>query len=188
MSAFEFEQVGGGVMTKLTAITLSADAASFDIQNILQVYSHLRLILKARSARASQTEDNCCMRFNGDSGTNYETQYVQHFGTTNSANEYLAQNSFGGSGVASPGDFPAASSPSGAAAHIIIDIMDYAGTTWRKTYTSMCSATLTDSANGQRLWMSSGEWRSTAAITRIQIFPANANLVAGSKIWLYGIL
>lgn len=164
--------------------TLGSAQANFDVTSIPGSYKHLRLVLQGRSTRAAQTEDPIKMLFNNDTGANYDEQYQQNFATSTLAAENIGGSAFGG-GTPKPGTLPAASSPAGAAASVIIDVPNYAGTTFRKQYMSMCSGPLDDSGNGQRLWFASGEWRSTAAITRITIAPVNANFDTGSRLTVY---
>jgi hypothetical protein len=178
---------GIGVYDLLSDTTLGAPAASFDIQNISQSYKHLRLILVSRSARAAQTEDPITLIFNNDSGNNYDYVAFQFFGTdsgtaTASRDEQIAGASF------RPGTQPAASSAAGAHGETTIDIANYAATVFRKGFVSHCSAKLDDASGSMRNYSCAGEWRSTAAITRVTFATANAqNFITGSRLSIYGL-
>lgn len=152
------------------------------ISPISQAYVDLWLYVMARtdSASASQT---LLLRFNNDSGTNYDTQVGLTSGVTNLALESFAQS------AAMPGILPglAATDPTGALVCSMY-IPLYAGTTFQKT--ARQSGTLkTGTASGNlmitnvALW-----WRSTAAITRIDLYPAGGKFVPGSRIRLLGVL
>jgi hypothetical protein len=53
----------------------------------------------------------------------------------------------------------------------------------RCNYTDIWGATSSQLETGQ--WQ--GFWRSTSAITRVTIFPSGSELVAGSRITIYGM-
>lgn len=173
---------GGGAVELIDDQTLGSDTATIDFTSISGSYKHLRLIVQARSTRAAQTEDNVFFTFNADTGNNYDSQLLQVRGTGTAISEALAGANSGVVMIV-----PAASSPAGSASSFVIEIPNYAGTTFNKSFTCHGSAPLTDSANGMRLESSAGEWRSTAAITRITLDLVNGNFLAGSRATLYGI-
>lgn len=174
---------GSGAMTQIYDLTLGSDTASFDVTSIAGSYSHLHLRLTCRSTRSGNTEDALTMRFNNDSGSNYDYQDSQTYATSyGTPEEGIATSSF-----AKVGNMPAADSPSGNAGQQVIDINDYAGTTFHKLFTTHSGAALTASSSGMRDWSSAGHWRSTSAITRITLAPANGNFLTGSRLTIYGI-
>lgn len=169
--------------------TLTGVAASFDVSALPQGYNDLIIVLVCRSDRAASSEDTLLMRFNGDSGANYDQVQTQVYAAGNynagtvvgSVTNPLAQSSF-----TQVADMPAASSVAGAHAEVEILVRNYAGTTFRKGMTSYAMAKLADSATNIRCWMSAGEWRSTAAVTQVTLLPANGNFIAGSRCTIYG--
>lgn len=181
--------IGAAEMVLLADSTLGADAASFDLTAIDQTYVDLVLVLVCRSARAASSEDSLSMRFNNDSGANYDSAQTQVYAAGNYNGGTVVGsvvNPIGATSFAQVGNMPAASSVAGAHAEVTIEIANYAATTFRKGYFSRSSAKLADSATNVRCWISSGEWRSTAAITRVTVFPTNADFLAGSRCTLYG--
>ena len=54
---------------------LSADAASFDVQNISQGYAHLKIVASLRGTVAGALGD-AHMRFNNDTANNYDGQWT----------------------------------------------------------------------------------------------------------------
>lgn len=177
-------------VVRISDSTLGADAASFDLTSIPGTYKHLRILLQCRSVKAAVTEENLSIRVNNDSGANYDMQQTQVYDSGN----YNAVTVVGGAvqnlaatAIDQAGTMPAASSPAGSSAQVTVDIINYAGTTFNKALSIQCAAKLTDSANGMRLWLCAAEWRSTAAITRVTLFPAANNFLAGSRCTLYGL-
>ncbi|MBA2741121.1 MAG: hypothetical protein H0U46_03820, partial [Actinobacteria bacterium] len=167
---------------------LGADAANFDVSSISATYKHLQLMLSCRSSRAANNNDSLTMRFNNDSGANYDIQYHQALGATNAQGEAFAQTSFSNAGGApAVGAMPAATSPTNSRAQVAIDILNYAETTFRKNFTSRCTAKYTEAAQGLRIWSAAGEWRSTAAVDRITLFPVFGNFLTGSRLTIYGM-
>lgn len=175
-------------MVVLYDSTLSADAASFDVQNIPQGYKHLCVVLQCRSSKAAVNEDNFALRVNNDTGNNYNVQYLQAFGTTANAQEALATADFyKASPLCSLATMPAATSPSGASSSIIIDIPNYASTALNKNVVAQASQQLYNTSQGQRIWNGAGTWLNTAAINRLTFLAAGGNLVAGSRLTIYGL-
>jgi hypothetical protein len=155
---------------------LSADAASFDVQNIPQSYKHLEIYLSARAAAAS-SQQNILVRFNNDSGNNYTSQQTTVSGA-----------SFGGSALSGTssmhmGFVAGNSGTAGHAGGVKMVIPDYARTSYNKTIHSEGAAPLA----AFYLQECSGIWVDTDAITRIQMFPDSGNWLAGSRLTIYGI-
>jgi len=169
-------------MAVISDTTLGSDT-TFDLTSIPGTYTHLRLVCLLRSARAGNNSDTTIFRFNNDSGSNYDSEYV--FGSASTA---FAAESVGATSLLMGAIVPAATSTADNAAIVTVDIPFYAGTTFDK-YASIASAvTIEEATGGVRTWQSAGHWRSTAAITRITILTATAsNFITGSRVILYGI-
>lgn len=175
---------GGGNWTMLSDSLLGSDTASFDFTSISGSYKHLAIVINGRSTRAGQVLDFVTMRFNNDSGSNYDGFWMQFFNgfATTAGAEDVGATSFAHALLA-----PAASSATGSSMGGEILISNYAATTFNKNFTSEHHASLTQASGNIRRCVSSGEWRSTAAITRVTIAPANGNWKAGSRATLYGL-
>lgn len=147
-------------------------------------YNHLRVIGIARSSQVAQF-DNWSIQFNGDSGGNYDEEYVIGINVTASANLAGADDFFG---VLS--DIPGASATAGVAGSFIMDIPLYAGTHWQKKVSILYNGTDTaKAAADSNVMATSGCWRSAAAINEIDIGLATGpNFKAGSAFYLYGII
>lgn len=166
---------GGGDVEVIAETVLAADAASISFASIPATYSHLLLLVSARSTAGAGSEENLSLRFNGDTAGNYEWQRLRAFGGVVDATNATAATSmvfgFPPTAPASVG-IPALS-------HMLIP--NYARTTNKKVTRT------TGTSQGHRLTDHAGFWASTAAINSISIFVASGNLAAGSVAALYGL-
>jgi hypothetical protein len=171
-------------MDKLFDSTLAAAAATFDIQNIPQTYALLRLLLLARSSDTAggATWRPIMVRFNNDAGANYDYQQVRGSGTGASGFESFA----GSSGKV--GNIPSDACPAGVFGQIVAEFVNYAGTVANKTLTAVWGAktgvttTLIDAGT------ITTNWRSSAALNRITLFPDAGQFMVGTRCLLYGVV
>ena len=174
-----------GAMTQIADSTLGGTQASFDTNTILGgnipgTYNHLRLVLLLRSDEAV-TSSNAKLRFNNDGSSIYNHSFNQVVNATVSGSSTVADasvaeiNTIGSSGTA--GHFSTCE----------IVIPAYAQTTAHKSLTGVGQSSIDDTAGNQIQRTLAGHWRSTAAITRIQILPNSGNFIAGSRFTLYGL-
>ena len=168
---------GGGASAwlLLSNTTLGADG-TFDVQNIDQTYNDLVLMAIFRGTRAA-TVDFLQVRFNNDSGANYDGIWSTGGGTA---------TSLGATSGRISGAMVAASGTAGDFFMAEMFIGGYASTTWRKTIFSTAAAPVTAGVTiipeTATVW-----WNSTAAINRIGFFGGTtANLLAGSQLRIYG--
>lgn len=166
---------GGGLETVLSDTTLGVDG-TFDVSSISGAYTHLRLLLHARSD-AVATEDAIIMSFNND--------------TTNG--NYLYAYMFSGNGGVSGGTVanrtvgfsPAASSPANRFGDYIIDIPLYAGSNLKN---SIINGYSPDDTSENYTLQYSRVWLSTSIIDRITIVPGSGtNFKADSRLTIIGI-
>jgi len=163
-----------GATSLLTDQLLAVDTASWDVQNI-PAGLFLELFLYVRSTDASNT-GSTVLRFNNDSGANYDHQRLRAKGTTVDTQENL--------GVTSGrlGEHPGASAGANKFAVMHAVIPHFAGSTDQKSVTSRshhAEGTGTGTINLEQHGIT---WRSTAAITRVTIFPIVGSLKAGSRL------
>ena len=165
-----------GGLKLIEEISLGAATASFDFTSIPQYYTHLKIMLQARGDRAA-TSDNLYLRFNNDSGNNYDTESNQAgLGTT---------ENFGGSYI-NCGSIVAGTGTADIANQGVVWINNYSGTTYHKT-SSYVGQLKYQNLAPIYTYVNSGFWRSTAAITRVTIYTVNGDLDAGSVASLYGL-
>jgi hypothetical protein len=152
------------------------------VSSISQAFTHLKLILLCRSDRAA-VDDPVAMRFNNDSGSNYDSQFLQSFGSSTNAAHQNAGTVFQYAGYTT-GDTGAANK----AGIIEIVIPYYTQTTFHKTYSGSGGAVLNSTVDDLRTITTAGVWRSTAAINRIALLPfTGTNFRTGSHLTIYGL-
>lgn len=161
--------------------TLGAAAASIDVTGIIDDYAHLRLVLYARGDTAALST-TVGLRFNNDSAGNYDQQYYTM--RTTPANVVTAAHTSIVCAV-----IPAASGTSGAVGVSEIVIPNYAGATLRKaiSWKGWAKETADGTTSGYGGVVGGGEWRSTAAVTRVTLTPAAGNFLAGTRLTIYGM-
>jgi len=143
--------------------------------SIPSTYQHLQLRMLTRTATSAS--DFIAIRFNGDSGSNYGFHYLYGNGSSAGAaaatpDTVIAWNIADGGDTAN--SFNAC----------VFDILDYANTNKYKTARFLEGHDLNGSGIVE---LRSGAWRSTSAISSIEVFTFGPNFATGSSIALYGI-
>lgn len=149
----------------------TGSSASVTFSSIPGTFKHLQIRTLANDALGSQIN----MIFNADTGSNYARHRLYGDGTTVAA-----------SGTATTTNMFNMAFATGTAniyGSSIIDIVDYASTTKYKTARSLMGWDLNGSGN---LYLTSGLWMNTAAITSITL-TASGTLTTASTFALYGI-
>lgn len=156
----------------LSQITLAANATDVTFSSLPATYGDLVLVASARSTTAGSGEDSLDIRFNSDTGSNYNM--VRMYGTGSSAisatNTSVTSMPIGRIGYASYNFAPN-----------IIQIMDYSATDKHKTV--LGRANVAEAV----VYATAGRWASTNAITSIAISLGSGNIVSGSTFALYGV-
>ena len=168
-------------MTLIASAVLGADAASFSFTSIPGTYNHLVLRFVLRQTAAGVSNRQLHLRFNNDSSSIYDTQ--QLVGNNSSA----SAAAFSAASVAILGYTPAATATANYASAGVIEIPGYALTTFFKHGTCQTGQDTNGAAANFRSDATSFVWRSTAAITRIDLLPQSDNFLAGSAVYLYGV-
>ncbi len=170
----------------IATVTVGAGGAStVSFSSIANTYKHLQVRFIAQTNRGTYGTDNILIRVgNGsiDTGSNYSFHALTGDGASatagagTSTTQFLAQAS--GS---------AATSTYGAG---VMDLLEYANTNINKTARILSGADHngTIAGYGGQIVFSSGNWRSTSAITTIQFRPEFGSLFTQySSFALYGI-
>lgn len=174
--------VGGatvGDYESISTVTVGAGgAATVTFSSIPSTYSHLQIRILGRTDRAVSLA-GLGMRFNSDTASNYSDHDLKGDGATASA----------GADVSVSYIFLARYTGSTAAANTfgagIVDILDYSNTNKYKTTRNLSGADLNGSG---QVTLQSGSWRSTSAISSIQLFSdISGNITQYSSFALYGI-
>ena len=171
---------GSGAETLISEQALTGTTASVDFTSIPATYRDLRVVVRGRGDR-SATFDPIRVRFNSDTGANYDQQFAQANGlTTVGELENLAAT------YLQCGYINAATAPSGFAGTSQITVVDYRGTTFHKDVMWDAGLKLANSSGNLYREIGAGFWRSTAAINAISVFPESGNFIAGTVVSLYG--
>ena len=161
-----------GAYDSLATVNLSAATSSITFAGIPSGYKHLQI--RGMNLSGAATGD-LRAQFNSDTGSNYSLHYVAGDGASTyaggGANTTYAYGGQGGSST-NPAVF-------------VLDILDYANTSKNKT-TRTLSGYDPNGAGGW-IFLGSGNWRNTNAITSITLFINGYNLNQYSSFALYGV-
>lgn len=160
----------------IASTTLGADAASYTFSSIPGTFTDLRLVVVGRSTRTAQTYDSLFLRFNGDTATNYSLTYIYGSGSAAGSGRASSQ------GRMQIGRFNHSNGNSNPGI-VTADIMSYANTNVFKTALGASAA----SAENWPVARYVGLWRSTSAVTSIEVTVETASLASGATLSLYGI-
>jgi hypothetical protein len=157
----------------------SGGSASITFSSIPSTYKHLQVRWFAKTDRAD-TDDVVLMQLNSDTSANYSWHWLRGNGTaaiagaTSSASNIAIQ--YGASGN---------SGATNVFAGAVLDILDYQDTNKYKTTRSLQGFDLNGSG---WIYLTSGNWRSTSAVTSITLDQQyGSNFAQYSSFALYGI-
>ena len=162
----------------IATVTLSSNQSTIDFSSISSSYSHLQLRCFVRMNRAA-TGDDMTVRFNSDTANNYSWHGLRGDGSgvgvyDSSSTSFM--NVF---------DLVGDSAASNTFSCAIIDILDYKDTNKYKTIRGLSGG---DRNGAGAVAISSGNWRSTSAITGISLGGRyGSGILSGSTVALYGI-
>ena len=152
---------------KIATTTLGSATATITFSSISGSYTDLVLVLAGKNDAAGNRAAR--LQFNSDSGSNYSYTYIQSDGSSSTATRASSQTTM------QFGNFTGEQSLS------IINIQNYSNTTTYKTASTKTSAPNTV------VQAFVGLWRSTSAITRIDLTLNADNFNTGCVATLYGI-
>lgn len=168
-----------GSFSSIATTTLSTSQSTITFSSIPATYKHLQIRAIGRTDRASNV-DGFRIQFNNITTT---SQYRSHFLGGNGSTVFSGDEG-GTAGVVNQ-RFSANSSTASMFGVAVIDILDYANTDKRKTVRCLGG---TDQNGSGELYLTSGVWLDTSAITEIDIVPnVGTNFVQYSSFALYGI-
>lgn len=160
--------------TPIASITLGANATTVTFSSIPQTYTDLILIVSSQGTRATYGGD-LTVKINSDSSSNYSITSLTGNGSTATSTRASNQSS-----LSLGGDIGPASTST--YTPTIIHFFNYSNATTYKTILSRHNNA------GQRVALICGLWRSTSAITQINLTANGYDYVSGSTFNLYGIL
>lgn len=156
----------------IATTTLSSAAATISFTSITSAYTDVRVVLTGTHETTAATLRT---QVNTDTGANYSYTELAGDGATATSARGTGSTRI---------NCGAANFNSTLPSLITIDWFSYAGST-NKT----CLVTASQDRNGSgTVYRTVGLWRSTSAITSIQLFPSTGNFATGTTATLYGIL
>jgi len=167
-------------MEPIATTLLASSATNVTFSSIPQGYKNLQIRIIARGDTSGYNDTSVLMQLNGDTGSNYS---FHGLGGDGSASTYAF-----GSATQTNANIGGVSAAAGLASSfgvLVTDILDYSNVYKFKTVRSLGGA---DRNGNGTVYLHSGLWQNTAAITSIKIYPGNStNWVANSRFSLYGI-
>lgn len=181
-----FAYLPGGIgyfsVALISEITLTANATSVTFSNIPQGFKHLLIISRLAQSAANEV-DNTIIRLNGDTGANYDIEYLQANGATASA--------FASRGTATSllGFAEGTLSRPNSYGSNFIFIPGYS-VVGDKVVLGIAAGFGNVSADAdQFLRVQAVHWRNLNVLTSVSFVPQSGpNFVSGTKIQLYGML
>lgn len=151
-------------------------SATISFTSIPATYKHLQIRGIQRSDQVGTQDSN--FRFNNDTAANYSWHRLFGDGATVSASATSSASTMNYGAAIGTGTL------ANAEPAFIMDILDYADTNKYKT-----ARTLTgfDNNGGGYIYLYSGNWRSTSAINRVDLYCGAGNFAQYSHFALYGI-
>jgi hypothetical protein len=165
-----------GDFESIATITVgSGGVASATFSSLPATYTHLQIRYIARNEAAV---DDLQLNFNNDStGSNYAKHNLRGNGSAASA---VGQVSI----VPELPTVPYLGITANVYNATVIDILDYADTNKNTTLRALGGY----DANGSgQIWLTSGLWKNTAAVSTIKIYPSSGDINEYSTFALYGI-
>lgn len=167
-------QKSTGSFESIATTTLSSSSSSITFSSIPATYTHLQIRMYAAVNAAA----GAILRFNSDTGSNYNSHLLYGDGASPGVYPYGTGTSINiswfGQGYNSSSSFGVN----------VIDILDYANTNKYKTVRSLQGI---DRNGTGMLELVSGLWMNTNAITSITIPTESSVFLANSSFALYGI-
>jgi hypothetical protein len=157
----------------IATTTLGSAAATITFSGISSAYTDLRLILTSNNSSNNQDGK---LTFNNDTATNYSDTHL--FGDGSSPTTYKETSQ------AYIALFSIANTGTSTFSFTQVDIFSYTGSTFKTVLSSV-----SNDKNGSGVAARTvGLWRSTSAITRLDLTLTAGNYNAGTTATLYGIL
>lgn len=155
----------------ISEVVLNGNATSitFDVSTLASTYKHLQIRGAYRYVTSTGAEA-FTLTFNGDTGTNYSHHRLLGNGSSVSSTAGTSTSSiFAGFITSQFGG-------------IVLDILDAFSTSKYKTTRALMGAL----GSVNEIHLTSGNWRSTSAVTSITLTSAASAIQSGSRFSLYG--
>ncbi len=160
----------------------TATPATITFASIPQTFRDLEIRVRGRGDTAA-TFTTAAVRFNGDSGNNYDQQFVSNTGspaTSANSGPSIGNNSIVG------GIITAATAPTSMPGYATYRVLDYRGTAFFKVIDWQSGAELVNNTSNVFNRLGAAWWHNTGAITSITVTASPGNFVNGTVVSLYG--
>lgn len=168
----------------LSDTTLTAPSASFDFTSLSASYKHLLVLGTLRSDRIGSNDDDLGVRFNADTGSNYDGYAFQMQGTTPdvAGNENRAATSAILANIVATDDLA-----SDLFTVFEFRVPHYAGAANNKIFNARCNLKIGTTTGKLNTFRGVGAWRANTAISRITLIPIHGtNFKTGSRVTVFG--
>jgi hypothetical protein len=162
----------GGGMTLINTGGTALSGGSVTISSIPGTYKHLQIIVRSPSSSGADVSTN--LRFNGDTGSNYNF-------LTPTLSENAAVNTYSMCQVSWVND---SASSSGL---VTVDILDYANTTTKKVIITAGIENYQGGGSNLNASRLQSIWNSNAAINEITVLPSGGNTWSTGTVFVYGV-
>lgn len=158
-------------VTLISTVTLTTTASTISFTSISSSYTNLRLTYQGK---VSSGYGNFFLRFNADTGANYDYQTMDGVGASASPSQTFATN------------YISVGLIGGVVGGGTIDIPNYKGSTLNKVAIGQ-GYMLYGTSSGQMIVLNhGGRWRNTSAITQLDFTCDAGDFQAGTVVSLYG--
>lgn len=176
------ENLPASDLTLIEDKTLGADASTFDFQNIVATYKHLKVFAHVRSKKAANT-DTLQLVINNDTGNNYDFLNLRF---AHNANYQTGEGI--GQALIQVASIPAANAPANLFGEVDLTLPSYSLVSHLRSVIILTGRMDAQSSTNIIMNNGVGYYRSTVAISRLTFsLPAAVNFLAGSQISLYGL-
>lgn len=169
-----------GAYDSIATYAITSNTASVTFSSIPQTYTHLQVRYLGRDTRTGATQQSTFIYANGDTGANYVQHGLLSDGSSASSFAQTGRNNLNLAVI------PTTTSSASMFGTAICDILDYTNTNKYKTFRTLSGQDQNNSDG--TIYLFSGLWMSTSAISSLTVFPNNSqSFVQYSNIALYGI-
>jgi hypothetical protein len=169
---------GAGAYDLLETTVLTSSASSVSFTSIDQSYTHLQIRMTSR-LDGTGTVSQLRARLNSDTGSNYNSHFLQGDGSSVSSFGYSGSESYHRLSNQVNGGTTANSFQAG-----VLDILDYTNASKNTTLRHLYGF---HTAEATRIGLWSSAYFQTTAVSGVEIFPSGDNFISGSRFSLYGV-
>lgn len=175
------ESTSSAGLQHIETLTGNGASGTLDFSNIPTTFRHLFIIGQILLDGAVVDAD-VNIRFNNDSGANYNEQDILGINATPTATAATGQTE------ANVGTFPGASATANHVGQLQLHIAAYKDTDLFKTFVGQFNSLPDNTVANFDAGAVSGLWEDTTAIDQIELLSSSGNFETGTSVSLYGII